>query len=215
MAQYKIWKLQDLKEGIDRFYKENGRFPTVNDVDQINYLPSARWIQMKFGGMVEVRKVLGYQDVHLGAGAYRTEIAKKVNQEGLKYEHEIESFLINKFGEPFVHVQKRVGTKRARLDFYVYSVSKNFGVDVTSVTGSFRNLQTNINVKIPKYGDLQIELFIVVNGDFNQDQFDAWSAKKINSLPHGWKIFTTTNFIRYVDQFRPYSLSEKPSYDKR
>lgn len=35
MGNYKIWKLEDLKIGIDRFYQENGRFPTVSDLDNI------------------------------------------------------------------------------------------------------------------------------------------------------------------------------------
>ncbi|OGE14032.1 hypothetical protein A3F00_02735 [Candidatus Daviesbacteria bacterium RIFCSPHIGHO2_12_FULL_37_11] len=108
MAHYKIWKLQDLKEGIDRFYRENGRFPTVSDLDNIEYLPSSRWIQLKFGGMVKVRKELDYKDYHLGSGKYRTEIASQVNKIGLEFEHKIEKFLVNKFGEPFVHIQKRV-----------------------------------------------------------------------------------------------------------
>ncbi len=32
MARYKKWTLEDLREGIDRFYQAKGRFPTVNDV---------------------------------------------------------------------------------------------------------------------------------------------------------------------------------------
>ena len=97
MGSYKIWKLEDLKVGIDRFYQENGRYPTVSDLDKINYLPSARWIQMKFGGMVKVRRDLGYKDSHLGSGKYRIEIANQSNKIGLEFEHEIEKFLINKF----------------------------------------------------------------------------------------------------------------------
>lgn len=112
MASRKPWNLESLKEGIDRFKIENSRFPTVSDLDNVNYLPSARFIQMKFGGMVKLRKDLGYVDIHLGVGKYRSEIANQINKSGLEFEHEIEEFLINKFGEPFVHIQKRVGSKR-------------------------------------------------------------------------------------------------------
>ncbi len=118
MGRYKIWKLDDLKEGINRFHKENGRFPTVSDLDNIDYLPTARWIQIKFGGMVKVRKDLGYIDTNLGVGKYRSKIAQQVNSDGLGFEHEIEKLLINKFGEPFVHLQRRVGANRDRIDFF-------------------------------------------------------------------------------------------------
>ena len=208
MAHYKLWKLEDLKEGIDRFYQENDRFPTVSDLDNVVYLPSARFIQMKFGGMVKARKDLGYTDIHLGTGKYRSKIANQVNKTGLKFEHEIEKFLINKFGEPFVHVQKRIGNARDRIDFFVYSASENFGVDVTNITGHFRNLQTNINVKIAKYKGLDVDLYVVIGGDYNQDKIDRWVLVKVHPLPLNWKVLTVTSFIKKVSKFIPYSISK-------
>lgn len=205
MGHYKLWKLEDLKAGIDRFYQENDRFPTVSDLDNIDYLPSSRWIQYKFGGMIQVRKDLGYQDSHLGAGEYRTQIALQVNKNGLDFEHEIERTLVGKFGEPFVHVQKRVGSDRDRIDFYVYA-NENFGVDVTNVTGHFRNVQTNINVKITKYKNLDLRLFIVVNSDFTQDRIDGWLLKKVKPLPINWKILTKRGFVSEINKFKPLSI---------
>lgn len=207
MARYKIWKLQDLKEGIDRFYKENGKYPTVSDLDNINYLPSSRWIQYKFGGMVKVRKDLGYEDTHLGTGKYRTRIALKVNKDGLEFEHEIECFLIDKFGEPFVHIQKRIGLGRNRLDFYVYHKHGVFGVDVTVASGHFRNVQTNINIKIAKYKDLNLPIFFVVSGDYNQTQFDQWIIKRLSPFPNRCRIFTPANFMRYVSKLESLTIS--------
>lgn len=206
MGSYKIWKLKDLKEGLDHFYQENGRYPTVSDLDETNYLPSARWIQMKFGGMVKVRRDLGYEDSHLGSGKYRTEITSQVNKMGLKFEHEIEKFLVNKFGEPFVHIQKRVGNVRNRIDFFVYNPTQDFGVDVTSVSGHFRNLQINVNVKISKYKNLGFELYIIVHGNYDQTKIDQWLLNKIKKLPSGWKVLTVTSFIKLVSGFKHYSL---------
>lgn len=206
MGQYRIWKLENIKLGIDRFYQINGRFPTVSDLDNTDYLPSARWIQMKFGGMVKVRKDLGYADIHLGVGKYRSNIANKVNETGLKFEHEIEEFLVNKFGEPFVHIQKRIGNKRDRVDFFVYNATANFGVDVTKITGHFRNLQINVNVKIAKYKDLSVDLYIVVGGAYDQLKIDQWLLKKANSLPSNWKVLTVNNFMKLISKLKPYSV---------
>ncbi len=206
MGKYKLWNLEDLREGIDRFYKENDRFPTVNDLDNIDYLPSSRWIQMKFGGMVKVRKDLGYNDIHLGIGQYRSKIANQVNRAGLKFEHQVEKILINKFGEPFVHIQRRVGKFKDRIDFFVYNRTENFAVDVTNTTGHFRNLQGNINTKISKYHNLNLKLYIVVNSFYKQNKIDSWVLKKITKLPLGWKIVTIENFIRLINLFNPYKI---------
>ncbi len=206
MGQYRIWKLEDIKLGIDRFYQENGRFPTVSDLDNIDYLPSSRWIQMKFGGMVKVRKDLGYTDIHLGTGKYRSAIARQINETGLGFEHEIEKVLVDKFGEQFVHVQKRIGNARERIDFYVYSSNGNFGVDVTSVTGHFRNVQTNTNVKVAKYKNLNLKLFIVVDGDFQQDRIDDWLLRRIKPLPTDWRILTKSSFVSEINKFKPLAI---------
>lgn len=203
MGKDKYWTLEDLKAGIDHFYQENGKFPTVSDLDKIEYLPSARWIQIKFGGMVKVRKDLGYLDTHLGIGKYRSGIAQKINEEGLDFEHEMEKILINKFGEPFVHIQKRVGFGRSRLDFYVYHKNGAFGVDVTVISGHFRNVQTNINIKIAKYKNLNFPIFFVINGDYSQSKYDNWLASKLTPLPGLCKIFTTTNFLEYIKKLKP------------
>ncbi len=77
MRRRNPWTLDDFKIGIDRFYLENGRFPTVSDLDCIDYLPSSRWIQMKFGGLVKVRKDLGYEDTKSKSLVKRLFIYKK------------------------------------------------------------------------------------------------------------------------------------------
>lgn len=201
------WTLENIKSGFDRFYEENGRLPTVSEVDVSSYLPSSRWLQTKFGGIVGVRKSLGYVDCNLSSGLNRSNIAKRVNKMGLEFERQMERFLVNIFGEQFVHTEKRIGESRNRLDFYVYSVSSNFGVDVTKVDGNFRSLETNINLKIRKYKDIPIKLYIVVEGNFSQFEIDAWLHTKKMSPPSSLQILTTNNFMKIVNKFTPYTLA--------
>lgn len=203
MSHYKLWKLEDLKKGIDRFYLENNRYPNHQDFDKSNYLPSSRWIQIKFGGLVAVRKKLGYQDIHFGHGEFRTMIAKRINQDGLDLEHKVEELLINRFGEHFVHIQKRIGKLRQRLDFFVYCMDENFGVDVTNVTGDFRNAETNINIKIGRYKDLKMPIFIVVASMFNQAKINRWLGRRTTFLPQNFKITTLPNFNKIIKMYRP------------
>ena len=47
------------KEGFERFVQENGRLPSAVEIDAIDYLPSSRLIQRKFGGLERLRGALG------------------------------------------------------------------------------------------------------------------------------------------------------------
>lgn len=210
MSKLKKWNLENLKQGFDRFYSENNKLPSANELDQTTYLPSARWVQTKFGGLIKVRKDLGYKDFHFGAGDFRRKIAKQVNNRGFKFEIRIEEILVKKFGESFVHTQKRIGLGKHRVDFYVFNATQEFGVDVVSTHGTFRDLQTNLNIKISKYKDFSKPLFFVIEGDFSQQQIDGWISRKFTPLPSSWKILVENNFILYLDTLKPYFLSRNP-----
>jgi hypothetical protein len=45
------WNNENIKAGFDRFITENGRLPTAYEIDDCSYLPSARQIQRRFGGL--------------------------------------------------------------------------------------------------------------------------------------------------------------------
>ncbi len=113
------WVEETIKIGIERFIEEHGYMPSATDIDECPYLPSARQIQRVYGGVVELRRKLGYGEVNFTRGELRKVIVTKSNLRGLGAEDYIEPMLISKFGEPFVHVQKRYykGTKN-RYDFF-------------------------------------------------------------------------------------------------
>ena len=100
------WTVEKIKEGFDRFWSENNRLPTAPEIDQLDYLPSSRQIQRKFGGLEKLRTVLGYEDTHFGKGAYRSEIANRVNTKGRDTEISLEKILREKFQEVFVHTER-------------------------------------------------------------------------------------------------------------
>ena len=127
----KKWSLDNIKLGFEKFEKEYGRLPTAIEIDKVKYLPSSRQIQRLFGGLPNIRKLLGYTDIHFGAGTYRANIGKNVNIRGREGEIMIKNFLIQKFHTPFVHIERPLEeSTKSRLDFYVYSPSGNFAVDV-------------------------------------------------------------------------------------
>ncbi len=165
----KKWDLGSIKKGLDRFLSESGRLPTVIEVESLDYLPNRKYIERNFGGMQKIRELLGYRDIHLGKGKFRTEIALRVNNRGRDAELELQALLQEKFGEVFVHTEKIFDNSKNRIDFYVYSPSGNFGIDVFT-TDTMHNLQGNINIKADNHTGQTVtvsvyELTITRKGD--------------------------------------------------
>lgn len=184
----KFWTIEKIRESFERYNKEYGKFPTAPDIDNCEYLPSSRHIQRKFGGLMKVRKILGHEITDYGSGDYRTDIAVNSGKQGLLSESELEDLLITRFGEIYVHSEKRYGNGRNRVDFYVYSPDGNFGIDAF-YTKTSRDLQKNINIKVDKYIDYPKEnslYFVVSNPDFKQKQVDqiCSNMKKIALISH-------------------------------
>ncbi len=111
-----MWTIPKIKDGLEKFFKENNHYPTVYEIDSCPYLPSARHIQRSFGGMEKVREELGLQITHYGKGLTRSQKAYDVGIRGKNIENEVEPVLVGKFGEIFVHTQKRINNISA--DFF-------------------------------------------------------------------------------------------------
>jgi hypothetical protein len=45
------YSIEELRNGFEHFYQENGHYPTAPEIDRCKYLPSARQIQRNFGGL--------------------------------------------------------------------------------------------------------------------------------------------------------------------
>ena len=183
---------------------EYGRLPLAQEVDKLDYLPSSRQIQKKFGGLVKLRGELGYQENRFGRGLFRSKIASRVNVRGRNAELMLQKILINMFGEVFVHTEKIFDNSKNRVDFYIYSPTGNFGIDVF-YTETMRSLQSNINIKINKYRNFPARLFIVVaNNSFNQKELDLYANSKIRPLSKKTKIITLDTLINLLKKKRVY-----------
>ena len=147
----RTWDPVKIKSGIDEFIAKHGVMPTSSDFINSNHLPSARQIQRTYGGLSNLRKQLGYKEHDFTKGKLRKEIAREGNMRGLTAEDAFEPILISKFGEPFVHVQKRYykGSKN-RYDFFVYAKNHTFGVDVFT-TKRLEYVTNNVRHKISRY----------------------------------------------------------------
>ncbi len=198
------WTIGNIKTGFDKFFGENGRLPTSPEIDVLEYLPSSRQIQRKFGGLEKLRALLGYEDTHFGKGKYRSAIATSSNINGRDAEIYLEKLLREKFQEVFVHTERIFDNSKNRIDFYVYSPSGDFGIDVFQ-TETIRDLQKNINIKIDKYKNFNKELyFVVANPDFEQIDIDLSVSKKKKDISEHTQIVSMKKLKEIINNKKSY-----------
>jgi hypothetical protein len=199
-----FWTIEKIKEGFERFKNQNGRLPMSPEIDQLDYLPSSRQIQRKFGGLEKLRALLGYKNTHFGKGNFRSEIATRTNIRGRDAELALEKTLRAMFGEVFVHTERIFDDSKNRVDFYVYSPDGNFGIDIF-YTETMKDLQTNINIKIDKYHNFPHQLFLVVaNQDFKQEDLKAYMDVKVKPLPNNTNVTNLETLFKLLQDKRSY-----------
>jgi hypothetical protein len=179
-----LGSLDSIKTGLLQFYREHGHYPTAPEIDNCPYLCSSRYIQQKYGGLRNLRQSLGLDIVDYGKGPHRQALGQRVHRLSMQTENEVKEYLIERYGEICVHEEKKYGSHKARVDFFVYAKA-NFAVEVFN-TYTIRDLAKNLNVKLHKYTDFQFRLyFVVTGGDFLQKEIDALILnKELRLLPN-------------------------------
>ncbi|MBN2462436.1 MAG: hypothetical protein JXB43_02415, partial [Dehalococcoidia bacterium] len=187
--------LDNLRNGLERFNKEQGHYPAAEEIDACPYLPSARQIQRKLGGLKKLRSVLGLNDLDYRTGSRRQVTINEFLQLAVASEKATKEFLDKRYGEICVHEEKKYGEGGSnRVDFFVYA-KENFAVEVFN-TYSIRNLAKNLNIKLHKFSDFPFRLyFVVTGGDFSQVLIDALISNKKNlPLLPNMKCLTVEEF---------------------
>lgn len=205
------WTLEIIKQGIDSFILEEGRIPTAIDFDKCPYLPSARQVQRMYGGMAELRRLLGYKDIDFTKGDLRKDIASKAYVDGLDAEEKLEKILVARFGEAFVHTQKRYGkTTKNRYDFFIYAKNYFFGIDIFT-TNRIEYIGPNIRHKLHRYkSESNVPIFFVVAGsDFSDDDINRAVGKTpmLKEYPF-MKIVNEQQLIQHMLTVEPLRVPE-------
>lgn len=194
MAQ-EVWNVKTVEEGLKGLHALLGRMPTATEIDAYEGLPSARQLQRRFGGVVKVRKDMGYKDADLSRGEHRSNIARKLNVDGLDLENRVYSLLKDRFGEICVHQQKPTGLGKQALDFYVYTPDGRFGVDVFCAK-NLSSLKTNIRQKKNNYIDYSGKLYLVYE-----------SPAYIDSIEDGSVVLLSlAEFLEEVKRYKRYEM---------
>lgn len=197
-----------IKNGFEKFFVENGHYPTALEIDACPYLCSTRWIQKHYGGLINFRKMLRMNVTSYGIGDNRRKIWEYAGVKSLETENSLKKYLISVYGELCVHEEIKVGNSRQRLDFFVYA-KDNFAVDVFN-TYTLKTLIRNLNIKVRKYTSYPFTLFFVVTGGkFDQKDINHVVMNKINKMPENIKCVTFENFKLLCKGIKPIKISAK------
>lgn len=211
MSKNEVWTMDALKNGFEKFNQEHGHYPTCDEVDDCEYLPSARQFQRRFDGLTKFREIIGLSDVHLGKGAFRSAISSKIGKRGSNAERKLEKILINYFGESFVHIEKPVSPelRRVRYDFFIYAKNYKFGVDVFC-SDTKKNIMKNLDIKINSYKGTSLPLYLVI-GDPHITQAvldDVAASKTIKPLADNMKLKSWDKFLEEIKRIKPLEIKE-------
>lgn len=208
MKNNKFWTIEKVKDGFENFFKINGRYPTAHDIDDFEHLPSSRQIQRRFGGLVELRKILKLEINHYGKGISRSVLTSSANLLGKKCEQIVLELLKEVFDEKFIHIEKPVeGNYKNRFDFYVYTKPENFAIDAFG-SNDARDLINNFNIKKAKYlmsNNIKESLYFVYIGDnIDRKKLNVWYEKRRDKLPRNWKLLDLNELRAEIGRYVPY-----------
>lgn len=201
----KGWKIEDVATGLEHFYKLNKRYPTAQEIDKFEFLPSSRSIQRKFGGIVNVRKQLNLSGQHnFTEGSHSSKRSFKINKRAHYTEKEIYRYLVNRFGTHFVHREYfPLDDRRSRVDFFVYHKQGAFLVDVF-YPDSRPNLIGCLNSKMNKYKEAQNEypvIFLQMNKEINSFELEDIVKNKKNKLKRN-------QYLMDIESFKSFCVSK-------
>lgn len=194
------WAWEKIKNGFERYMKENGHFPTAYGVDLCDYLPASRSIQRTFGGLINIRKKLNLDIIDYSKGSTRSGVARQLNIDSKNQEDQIHKILSRRFGEEFVHREKPIGLTdkyKIRTDFYIYDKKGKFAIDIF-MPKNIKTLQKCIHQKIQKIMLAECnDLIYLVNLNINlpQEQVDEIVKHRKTETPSTVKVINIDKFF--------------------
>ena len=212
----KFWNIDDIRSALDRYISEYGRLPTAKEMDRCKYLPSARTIQRSYHGLEFLRQSLGYEQTHFGKGANRSQIAREINTRGSFVENQLREYLVDKFGEIFVHLERPIyKSSKQRVDFYVYTNSETFAVDIFYPKDADTMVRC-LYYKEKTYENFKVRLYLVIaNLEIGMDHVEKYVNSKKIGIRDNFRIVTLELFKQTVQDLKPHNLHPNEMGDKK
>lgn len=181
---------------LARLRKELRREPTVLDIDQCEYMPSARTIQRRLGGVVKLR------NRDLRTGKDRADTLMAVRERWEESTSHFDSLLKEKFEEKDIHYERPItvgGLKRT--DYYIWG----FGSIDIFYPSQFHGLRGCVQHKLKKYKGLKDSrfpiYFVCLNAEFSQETINKMIANKKQKVPKFIHVLTLAEFQKILNSF--------------
>lgn len=202
------WSLENVLEGFKEFDKIYGHYPNQEEIDECQFLPSIKTIERKFGGIINIRSLLGLPEIGLSRGQNRSKIAAKIGARGFELEESTYRLLVEKFHEPFVHKESRITInnerRSVRVDFLVFHKKGKFAVDVFYPKEGRKSLANNVAVKYRVYKNFPFKVYVVVgNPIFNEDQLIVNHGAAIKDRNKNVVLVTLKSFVSEISELQP------------
>lgn len=156
------WSLEQIKDGLERYKNDHGRYPSTLDFDKVDYLPTSRYIQRNHGGVVNLRKLLELDCEHdYTKGNLRSSVAKESYKRAGVYEEEFYKYLVSTIDEVRVHEHKIMRPGNICCDFFIYNAKGDDGVVIDLFYAQdMYSLARIVNIKLKRYKNLEKEVFL-------------------------------------------------------
>ncbi len=197
------WSLENVRDGLEYFKEVNGHYPTSREVDNFEYLPTARTLQRSFGRIVKVRKSLNLSGPHqFSKGKTRSLKAQEADKRARAYETEFFYFLNSKIEEIRIHEHKVLRPGDVSCDFFVYTTEKEGVVLDLFYAADILNVANILNIKYKRYLNVVHPIIFIIVGNENIDQaaLDKMVKNRRSSLPNTMRIMTETHFKSNFDK---------------
>lgn len=196
--------LQIIKEDFDCFFKEKGYYPTTQEIDNSGYMTSSRTMQRRYGGVKEVRKILGLPITDYTRGESRSEMTRMCFERGISTEGKTEDILKEYFPIQTIHRQA-VYAEKYRCDFLVYNKTNNLYIDVF-YTEKIDNFNSIINIKLNKYSVLKDNPILLVVDGLNGEDIKEKIKYKKRYIPDNFKIISIDELSTEIKNYTPYTV---------
>ena len=145
------------------------------------------------------------EDLDYTKGQARSNVAKAIGMRGKKFEKEIYSMLVKRFGEVFVHQQKPFDDYKSRIDFFVYAKNYKFGVDVF-YPNDLHSFVCCVNIKEKTYANFDFDvIFLSLNPQIARTQIDKFILRRKNKVLINSKIMDVNEFENYINNIIPHT----------
>ncbi len=200
------WTKDSIHVAILKYLEDRQQMPTAKDFDSCEYLPSARYVQRNFGGLVKLREELGLEGTHnFTTGEYRSKVAGMLYAQSRDYEEAFYGYLLRQFEEIAIHEQKRLRPGNIACDFFIYS-TEHTGVALDLFYAeSLDNTNKVVNIKYKRYltlTDIPI-FFVLMNESITQEEIDRRMSNRKHQLPANIRVLGVSYLKERINELIP------------